>query len=126
MKTFVIRCLQKLSADECYPDLVQGQFKTVEIKSVNDITPFYHSISEILLKFNGDTDKFFTEFYNIVNKNDVCAVILGKQCNLLLGFELANHVVAHLTGGKFVDGTLQIEKTIFDGKQKEITDAISI
>jgi len=59
LKTFVIRCLQKLSADECYPDLFQEQFKIVEIKSVDDITPFYHSISEIVLKFNGDTDKFF-------------------------------------------------------------------
>jgi len=56
----------------------------------------------------GTLTSFFSEFYNIVNKNDVCTVILGKQCNLLLGFELANHVVAHLTGGKFVDGTLQI------------------
>jgi len=128
LKTFTIRCIQNLSVDDCYPDTVREQFRTAEIKSVDDIMAFYHSISEILLKFNGNnTDKFYAQFYDIVNNNDVCSVgvALGKQCNLLLGFELANHIVSHLTGRKVDDGTFQVEKTSFVGKQKQIISYLS-
>ena len=93
--------LLKLSKDECYPATVLDQFSHFVIGSVEDIFPCYHKISDSIIKFNGNSEKFLSAFYAAVSLNDVFP-LLSNECKLLLGFEVANHLLAYLVE-KLVD-----------------------
>ena len=57
-------------------------------------------ISNVVSSFKGDGEKFYPTFYKCISdaENPFCGS-LNKHTSLLLGFELANHVLTYLSGG---------------------------
>ena len=63
------------------------------IKNVNKL------ISNVALSFKGDPKKFYPAFYKCIpDAENPFGGRLSKHALLLLGFELANHVLDHLSG----------------------------
>lgn len=116
--------INKLKKDECYPPTILNELSKYTIDSVEDVFPCYHRISSTILTFNGDSEKFYPDFYTIVSSNDVFPG-LANECKLLLGFELANHVLAHLTGGTVTNEVVDFSQTEVDEKQKAIIAYVS-
>ena len=57
-------------------------------------------ISNVVLSFKGDAEKFYPAFYKCISDADnPFGGNLNKHASLLLGFELANHVLGYLSGG---------------------------
>ena len=123
-KKMVQISLLKLSKDECYPGTVLDQFSHFVIGSVEDIFPCYHKISDSIIKFNGNSEKFLSTFYAAVSLNDVFP-LLSNECKLLLGFEVANHVLAYLAGGKVQNEVVVFEEKRFDERQQSIISYVS-
>ena len=61
------------------------------VNSVEDVFPCYHEVADSIVNIKGDLEKFYPAFY----------ARLSKECQLILGFELANHVLTFLSGGRF-------------------------
>ena len=59
--------------------------------------------------FKGDAEKFYPAFYKCVSDNaDVIFQGLSRDCSLLLGFEVSNHVLTHLSGATHNDNILSL------------------
>ena len=73
--------------------------------------------------FNGDAEKFYPKFYNVFAGAEAPFQGPGRSSSsLLLGFEVANHVLAHLSGSTFKDDVLTFkhENVQFTERQKQI------
>ena len=56
----------------------------------------YELIKDVVMKFRGDAEKFYPDFCFLFRDGNVIST-LDHQCNVLLGFELANNLLAYLT-----------------------------
>ena len=74
------------------------------------------------MSFKRDAEKFYPSFYKCISdvEND-CRGSLNKSASLLLGFELANHVLGYLSGGSLdeKDSVVQFEYSSADLSDKE-------
>ena len=78
-------------------------------------------ISNVVLSFKGDAEKFYPAFYKCVSdaKNPFGGS-LNKHASLLLGFELTNHVSGYLSGGSLgKDSVVQFKYISADLSNKE-------
>ena len=63
-------------------------------------------ISNIVLCFKGDAEKFYPAFYKCISDaENPFGGSLNKHASLLMGFELANHVLGYLSGGSLEKAT---------------------
>ena len=110
--------------DGLYPKSVSRQFKTYE--PLVDTSNCYKAVTNVILKFKGDSEKFLPDFVKIF-KNGKMFDGLDHHCNVLLGFELANHVLSYLTNSKIIDDvvTFKLETTEFTEKDKQIISYLS-
>ena len=129
-KRLVQKSAVKLSVDECYPVDILSKFKIFIISplSLQDVMPCYELIKPLILKFNGDAEKFYPLFYKLFEKNQPF-IGLDYHCTLLLGFELANQILAELTNAEIsIDGQSIIFDKSFaemDERQKSIISYLS-
>ena len=93
LKKLTVNCIEKLSVDFCYPDSILDQFKKYKITTVEEIMPCYELKKPLIVKFNGDAEKFFPSFYNIFKKTPGPFHNLSYHCTLLLGW---NYVITFL------------------------------
>ena len=57
-------------------------------------------ISNVVLSFKGDAEKFYPAFYKCISDaENPFGGSLNKRASLLLRFELPNHVLGYLSGG---------------------------
>ena len=98
LRSFVEKSAAKLAEDLCDPENIIGEFKNFEISSVDDILPAYNLMLPIIKSFNGDPEKFYPQFYKAFISAENLYKNLSGNCGLLLSFEVANHVLAQLTG----------------------------
>lgn len=124
LKKMILASLEKVKVDECYPPHILLQFSNFSVNSVEDVFPCYHAVADSIVKFKGDLEKFYPTFYSSVSSNDVFPG-LPKECQLILGFELANHVVAFLSGARFEQEVVSFEEKVFTPKEKAIISYIS-
>ena len=106
LKNFINQCVKKLSVDECYPESTRKEFLDVQFTSLeNDIMPVYLIVTDVISEYNGSNETFFPKFYKAVRENatEPSPFKLSKKSNLILGFELANIVLAHLSGAVVKD-----------------------
>ena len=75
-----------------------GKFKNLKISSVDDILPAYNLMLLIIKSFSADPEIFYSQFYEVFSSTENLYKNLIGNCNLLLSFEVANHVLAQLTG----------------------------
>jgi len=63
--------------------------------------PCYDLIADVVLKFKSDAEKFYPAFYKLFDGTYNSPFQgLGYNCTLLLGLELCNQILAHLSGVK--------------------------
>ena len=55
---------------------------------------YLHVIKHIIHTFNGDAEKFYPEFYKVLSDAETPFTGLSRHSTFLVGFELANHVLA--------------------------------
>ena len=106
LRSFVEKSAAKLAEDACYPENVIGEFKNFEISSVDDILPAYNLMLPIIKSFNADPEKFYPQFYKAFISAENLYKNLSGNCGLLLSFEVANHVLAQLTGATIQEDVL--------------------
>ena len=72
-------------------------------------------------KFKGDAEKFYPAFYKCISDaENPFGGSLNKHASLLLGFELANHVLGYLSGGSLEkDSVVQFKYSSADLCNKE-------
>ena len=76
-----------------------GEFSAFAINK-ECIKNVHKLISNVVLSFKGDAEKFYPAFYKCISdaKNPFGGS-LNKHATLLLRFELANHVLSYLSRG---------------------------
>ena len=116
-KKILVQSVTKLSNDECYPVAITDQFKNFE-SSNQVVRTLYQLITPVILKFKGDAEKFYPDFCVLFRGGNIIDS-LDHHCNVLLGFELANNVLAFLTKSKIIDDSLTFEFQNADLSQKD-------
>ena len=109
LKTFNEDSAAKLAEDACYSEDVMGKFKNFKISSAGDILPAYNLMLPIIKSFNGDPEKSYPQFYKAFISTEKLYKNLSGNCSLLLSFEVANHVLAQLTGAIIQEDVLTYE-----------------
>ena len=119
-------CVTKLSIDECYPEEIMNEFKAYSFV-YDDVLNMYALIRDVIAAFNRDLNKFYPKFYRAFADAEASFKGLCRNSNLLLGFELANHVLAYLSECSFKDYVLTFkhETTQFSDKEKSIITYLS-
>ena len=119
-KKFTEICVEKLSNDKCYPTYLREEFKQYKM-TVDDISNFtYHLFEDCIGSFDGNGEKFLPKFYNIVSKSP-CFKNLSISACRLLGCEVANHVLSHLSHKKTTGiSNLNPTKKVFSERENNI------
>lgn len=114
----------KLSKDECYSEKTRNEFVNYVI--TNDDTNFSYSfVRDVIGSFKGDAEKFYPAFYKSVSENIVFRN-LSNRSSILLGFEVANHVLAHLTNSTVKENTVEFSSHVnFSPKERNIIQYLS-
>ena len=124
LESLLQESVKKLSEDECYSEEILKELKNYSI--ADNVHTTYHIIKPVISSFNGDAERFYPDFYKCVSENcDVIFPGLSKNCPLLLGFEVCNHVLAHLSGVQIKDDILSFNDEKFSEKEKAIVGYLS-
>ena len=95
---FVTTNKVKLTNDQCFESFM-GEFSAFVINK-EFIKNVHKLISNVVLSFKGNAEKFYPAFYKCVSDAyNHFGGSLSKHASLVLGFELANHVLGYLSGG---------------------------
>ena len=90
--------VKKLVQDKCYPEEIYGQLSNFRMScSVADL-PAYNLITPAINSFNGDVEKFYPSFYKVFVDAEDPFRGLDVSCTCPLKFEIANHIIAYITG----------------------------
>ena len=87
---------ERLSLDKCYSNETRGAFKDYQV-DLDDAIYSYNFIKYVITDFHGDGEKFYPTFYKAVSEELLAFKNLSRRCSVLLGFEVANLVLAHLS-----------------------------
>ena len=120
-KIFLEKSVEKLSNDGCYPEVILAEFRNYKVASLDNVNHSYAFIKDVIQNYNGDAEKFYPLFYKNISRKNVF-LNLSKNCSTLLGFEVANLVLAHLSGTNFKDDVFDsnIHATQLSPKEKSI------
>ena len=91
---FINESAIKLSNDECYSKSTQEAFSGFSFTLI-ETGNLFSFVKDIIKDFNGDGEKFYPLFYKAVIDNNIFPS-LSTKCSRLLGFDVANKVLAHL------------------------------
>ena len=105
LKTLLEKSVTKLAGDECYPDVIGNGLKRFTITS-HEANNFYQMVKNTVKDFHSDAEKFYPTFYKCISENESGFISLSRHCSLLLGFEVANHILAHLACGSSYAGEI--------------------
>ena len=112
--------LKQLEADQCYPDEIRRQINGLEASlSINQVSTVYNLVSEVVFKFKGDAEKFYPDFVFLFQSNKIFEE-LDHNCNVLIGFDLANHVLAFLVNSKLIGDSINFQQQQSDFSLKDI------
>lgn len=100
-KQMIEKSVNKLLEDKCYPEEVIKDLQNYEIGNLDKVHHTYSFIKGPIVSYNGDAEKFYPSFYKCVIDADNFFQGLSKNSCQLVGFETANHVLAHLNGSTF-------------------------
>ena len=123
-KTMLVKCSLKLENDQCYSEKVRDELKSYVLP---DVIYIYSFIKDSIVSFTGNAEKFYPNFYKCVSEKPLFPG-LSKNCSLLLGFEIANHVLSHLSGVEMKNDVLCLDKKefpTFGEKEKSIITYLS-
>ena len=117
-KKYVNLSASKLSSDGCYSEKTCKEFEGYEV-SLDDANESYRFVRDVIGEFKGNAEKFYPKFYKCVSDN-IIFKNLSRRSSVLLGCELANHVLAHLTGSNVKESSVEFHKPAFSTKEVNI------
>ena len=87
--------------------------------------PVYSKCIVYIGQFKGNAEKFYPAFYKSVSEVIVFK-ILSRRSSVILGFEVANHVLAHLAGSTVKESTVDFTRQVsFTSKEENIIKYLS-
>ena len=124
-KTYVTQSALKLSKDECYSEKTRKQFCEFTM-NVEEANFSYQYVHDVISNFKGDSEKFFPLFYKSVSE-DIVFKHLSRKASVILGFEVANYVLGHLTGSIVTPSSTQNDPSAkkFSSKEQSIIRYLS-
>eukprot|EP00794_Sanderia_malayensis_P002370 gene2370-2731_t len=124
-KKFIEISAAKLASDECYSDKLRAEFSDYKI-SFDDVAFSYQYVRDVIGSFKGNAEKFYPDFYRCVSSEEIVLKNLSRRGSIILGFEMANHVLAHLTGAIVKEGDVAFSHPIsFSSKEVNIIQYLS-
>ena len=100
----------KLTVDECYSEDTRKVFVEYKI-SYDDARFTYEYVKDIISSFNENVENFYPSFYKAVSEET-------KRPSVLLGFEVANCVLSHLTGSDMKESVVDFVSHITFTKKR--------
>ena len=93
--------------------------------SVADLAA-YNLTAPVINSFNGDVQKFYPNFYKVFVDAEDPFRSFDLNCTCLLGFEVANHILAYITGATYSDEVVHFDRdTKFSAKEKSLVACLS-
>ena len=124
-KKFIETSVAKLAGDECYSDKLRAEFSNYKV-NVDDAGSSYQYVKDVIGNFKGNAEKFYPEFYKCVSSEEIVFKNLSRKGSVILGFEMANHVLAHLTGATVNEGNIAFSHPVaFSSKEVNIIRYLS-
>ena len=116
-----------LAVDECYPEDITSEFqKYIGLVNVDNVNDCYQLVKEVIQGYNGNAEKFYPRFYKAVSDASRPFKTLSRNAGLILAFEVANHVLAHLSDSTLENDVITSKASAkFDEKEKAIIYYIS-
>jgi len=125
LKKIIMKSATKLANDECYSEKSRKEFANFQNITSDDAIFSYQFIRDVVGDFKGDAEKFYSCFYKCVS-DDIIFKNMSKRPSVILGFEVANHVLAHLTKSNVKENVVELSKIIkFTPKEKNIIKYLS-
>ena len=117
---YINECAKQLASDGCYSDETINTFS-----SLDDANFTYQFVRDVIQSFNGNGEKFYPRFYECVSGEDNIFKNLNRKCSVIVGFELANVVLAHLNGTILSSENASSSTRQFNKKECNIVKYIS-
>ena len=127
-KKYIEQCIEKLSKDECYPEDITKEFQSYNVGSLTDVLHTYNIVKDVIEMFDGDSEKFYPLFYKCVSDAEQLFLRpLSHNCSLLLGFEVANNVLCHLSGSMLKEDVVELKEKSqeFNDKERSVISYLS-
>lgn len=122
-KKIVNNSASKLAQDECYSEKTRQEFECYTV-SLDDADEVFKYFRDIVGEFKGNAEKFYPKFYKCVSDNLIFKN-LSKRSSVLLGCEVANHVLAHLTGSVVKESSVELSSPSYTSKENNIIKYLS-
>ena len=121
-KQYVNDAAKKLAEGGCYSKKTLSALKGYHLDDANFS---YQFVWKVIENFNGNGEKFYPQFYDCVSGDEIIFRGLNKRCSVILGLEVANAVLAHLTGSFASDTLCSVDIQELDGKERNIVKYLS-
>ena len=113
----------KLSGDECYSAKTCQEFIGYVV-TLDDAKEIFHHVQQVICEFKGNAESFYPKFYKCVS-DDVIFKNLSRRSSVLLGCELANNVLAHLTNSSVKENVVEFKTPVYSQKEMSIIKYLS-
>lgn len=122
--SYINNCAKQLASDGCYSDETLATFSSYKC-SLDDASYTYQFVRHVIKDFDGDGEKFYPKFYDLVSSDNLLFKNLNRKCSVILGDELANTVLAHLRGMILPESATTGGADKFTEKERNIIKYIS-
>ena len=122
-KKFINNSAAKLAKDECYSEKTRQEFESYTV-SHDDANEVFQYIRDVVNEFNGNAEIFYPLFYKCVSYNLVFK-IFPRGVLFYFGCEVANHVLAHLTGSLVKESSVEFLSPSYTSKEENIIQYLS-
>ena len=123
-KKYINNCAKQLASEGCYSDETIATFSSYNC-SLDDANFTYQFVRDVMKNYNGDGEKFYPLFYDCVSGDEIVFKNLNRKCSVILGFELANSVLAHLSGTILSPENISTNTHEFTKKERNIIKYLS-
>lgn len=123
-KKYVNASALKLAKDECYSEKTREEFDGYTV-TLDEANASYAYVRDVIGQFKGNAEKFYPKFYKCISADEVIFQKLSRKCSVLLGCEVANHVLAHITGSIVKENTVEFPKPCYSAKEINIIKYLS-
>ena len=93
--------------------------------SLDETLSAYEYVKQVICDFNGDGETFFPLYYKCVSGEKIVFSRLSRRCSVLLGVEVANYIISHLTGNPNINNIEDTPAKDLNEKEKKIVMYLS-
>ena len=112
--------------NKCYIHCYSRNSLRPVLQNVDDAASSYRYVRDVIGSFKGNAEKFYPEFYKCVSSEEIVFKNLSRKGSVILGSEIANHVLAHLTGAIVNEGNVAFSRPVsFSSKEVSIIQYLS-